>query len=57
MALYDVNDVLITQGVSKALPSPDVIEVVNRTLDGKYHDNLRRFGIHVFSTYTNIEST
>jgi len=37
MPIYDENDVLITQGVSMALSHPDVIEIKNRTLDGKYH--------------------
>lgn len=34
--LYDNNDVLITSMVSRVIPSPDVIEVKNRTLDGGY---------------------
>lgn len=37
MPIYDKNDVLLTEIVSSATAKPDVIEIVNRTLDGSYH--------------------
>jgi len=37
MPIYDKNNELITEVVSSATSSTDVVEVMNRTLDGKYH--------------------
>jgi len=37
MPIYDKNSVLLTEIVSSATYKPDVIEIVNRTLDGSYH--------------------
>jgi hypothetical protein len=37
MAIYDKNNVLITEVVSSATANPDVIEITNRLLDGSYH--------------------
>jgi len=37
MPIYNKNNELITEVVSSATSKPDVIEIVNRTLDGSYH--------------------
>ena len=37
IGLYDKNNVLITKLIDTAVSSPDVIEVKNRTLDGRWH--------------------
>ena len=37
IGIYDKDDVLITNLVDTALSYPDIIEVKNRTLDGKWH--------------------
>lgn len=37
MAIYDKNNSLLTEVVSSATSKPDVIEIVNRSLDGAYH--------------------
>jgi len=37
MPIYDKNDNVLTPAVASALSRPDVIEIKNRTLDGKYH--------------------
>jgi len=37
IGLYDSSDTLITKLVQTALSKPDVVEVKNRTLDGKWH--------------------
>lgn len=37
MPIYDENDTVITNGVQTALSRPDIIEIENRTLDGKRH--------------------
>ena len=36
-ALYDSTNVLITEKVTKVIPSPDMVEIKNRTLDGDYN--------------------
>jgi len=35
--IYDENSNVISPAVQQALARPDVIEIKNRTLDGKYH--------------------
>ena len=37
IGLYDKYNNLITKLVDSAVSTPDVIEIKNRTLDGKYH--------------------
>jgi len=37
MPIYDKNDNVISNAVQKVLSHPDVVEIKNRTLDGKYH--------------------
>ena len=37
MSIYDKNNTLITEIVASAVSKPDVVEIVNRTLDGSYH--------------------
>lgn len=37
MPIYDANNNVITLRVQQAVSRPDVVEVKNRTLDGKYH--------------------
>lgn len=37
IGIYDTHDVLITSLVDTALSYPDIIEIKNRTLDGKWH--------------------
>jgi len=37
MAIYDKNNVIITEVVSSAISKPDVIEIINRAFDGSYH--------------------
>lgn len=40
--LYDSTGMLITEKVTKVIPSPDMVEIKNRTLDGGY--NLQAIG-------------
>ena len=35
--IYDVNNTIVTKAVQSALSHPDVLEIKNRTLDGKWH--------------------
>lgn len=37
MPIYDASDNVLSPAVALALSRPDVIEIKNRTLDGKYH--------------------
>jgi hypothetical protein len=37
MPIYTENDLLITEGIQSVISRPDVIEIENRTLDGKRH--------------------
>ena len=34
--IYDINDTLITSIVTEVIPSPDVIEIEHRLLNGQY---------------------
>lgn len=37
MPIYDVNNNVVSPAVGSAVSRPNVIEILNRTLNGKYH--------------------
>lgn len=54
IGIYDKNDILITNLVDTALSYPDIIEVKNRTLDGKWHIQTIGEGATVLSVSCNL---
>jgi len=55
IGLYTKNDLLITRLVDNVVASPDVIEVKNRTLDGKWHIQTIGSSATVLSVKANLK--
>ena len=55
IGIYDKNDVLITKLVDTALSYPDVTEIKNRTLDGRWHIQTIGEGATVLSVKAHLK--
>lgn len=55
IGVYDKNDNLITNLVDSAISHPDVIEIKNRTLDGKWHIQTIGVGANLLDVRINLK--